>query len=578
MTIPSETIDRVRLSTDIVELVKEYVPGLKRSGRNWKANCPFHNEKTPSFMVNAEKGIFHCFGCHAGGDAFKFVMMMDSSSWPEAVRKLGGRAGIAIEETKNDIIKRSEKQEIYDVLEQAEAFYHRVLNDSPEAALARKYLAKRGVNAESIKKFRLGFAPQGRLLEKASKKGFSAEQLATAGLLTKTERGTYFEYMSDRLVFPIHDTQGRVVAFGGRTLKDDQPKYLNSPETAVYSKSFQLYGLFQALPTLRKKADAMVLEGYMDVVVSHQFGVTNTVATLGTALTQQQARILKRYSDRAILLFDSDSAGENAAKRAIETLLETELPVSVAAMPDGVDPDEYLLKNGSDGFLGLVESSGISAEEFLVAQTVKVHGLNTPDSKVSAAADIIPYLEKIKNAVLRSEWIKYVSERLGITEEAFLAEWNRSKISPVNRKPAADLKKETARGNVRSAEEEILQLVCACPELLSSVREDYFKDERNRGIFSRLNDGLSPSRIIEDLTDENANWLTELMMEDKSYLNPSQVLLNVLKDIKKVELETQRKKLESEVNRMLAGQIPMDDIKVQKYNELNKQLKGSVKI
>ena len=242
-------------------------------------------------------------------------MMMDSSAWPEAVRKLAARAGIEIKETFTNIIKRSEKQGIYDILEQTADFYHRVFNDSPDAAHARKYLAKRGVSKESIEKFKIGFAPQGKLIEKTTKKGISTEQLTAAGLIRQNGDGRFFEYMSDRLVFPIFDTQGRVVAFGGRTLKDDQPKYLNSPDSAVYSKSAQLYGLFQAMPTLRKKAEVMVLEGYMDVVVSHQFGATNTVATSGTALEPQQSQLLKRYSDKVILMFDSDSASRSSDEK-----------------------------------------------------------------------------------------------------------------------------------------------------------------------------------------------------------------------------------------------------------------------
>jgi DNA primase len=331
------------------------------------------------------------------------------------------------------------------------------------------------------------------------------------------------------------------------------------------------------MPALRKKEDVMVLEGYMDVVVSHQFGSDNTVATLGTALTQQQSHMLKRYSDRVILMFDSDSAGENAARRAIETLLETELPITVAAMPEGVDPDEYLLEHGKDEFSALVKTSSMPAEEFLVSQARKVYGLKTPDSKVKAAEGIIPYLEKIKNPVLRSEWIKYISERIGISEDSFLAEWNRrKKTQGVKRFGQQNKSAVPVPGNVRSAEEEIIQLVCACPELLFQVKEEYFKDERNRNVIELLIKGVGHSKIVEGLTETDANWLTELMLEKKTYANPTHTLSNILKDIKRGELEVQRKKFESEVNKMLSGQIPVDDYKLQKYNDLNKQLKGSV--
>jgi DNA primase len=525
-------------------------------------------------MVNADKGIFHCFGCHAGGDAFKFVMMMDSLNWPESVRKLGARAGIEVIETKEDIAKRSVKQEIYDVLEQAANFYHRVLKESAEGGQARKYFQKRGVSEESINKFKLGFAPYGQLLAKATKKGFTQEQLIAAGLVTKTERGNIFEYMSERIVFPIFDTQGRVVAFGGRALKDEQPKYLNSPESTVYSKSFQLYGLFQAMPALRKRKDVMVLEGYMDVVVSHQFGVENTVASSGTSLTQQQAHILKRYSDEVVLLFDSDSAGYNAARRAIDTLLETELAITVSAMPEGVDPDEYLLEHGRENFLQLIKESSVSAEEFLASQALKAYGAKTPEAKAKAVSNLIPFLEKIRNAVLRSEWIKYLSGRLGVAEDAFLLEWNRNKQSQPP-KYISKTQKPAKQDTVRSAEEEIIQLIAAYPELASKLSADVFRSERNGKIFAWLAGGASAGKIVESLSDDDANWLTELLLEEKTYSSPEHTLANIVKGIKRAELEIHRKRLESEVNNMLSGEIPMDDLKRQKWNNLNKQLKGS---
>ncbi len=309
MSISPETIDQIRLASDITEIVREYVPTMKKAGRNWKGLCPFHHEKTPSFMVSPEKGIFHCFGCHAGGDVYKFVMLIDGLSWVEAVKKLAQRAGITIKETREETIKRSEKQKLYDILEQASLFYNRCLTELAEASAARNYLKERGITEETIEKFRIGFAPQGHLLAAAEKKGTTFEQMSLAGLFIKTERGKKFEYMGGRIVFPIFDTQGRIVAFGGRTLKDEQPKYLNTPETTIYSKSAHLYGLHQALPSLRTQKKAVILEGYMDVVVTHQGGVPFTVATLGTALTPQHTHLLNRYAENIVLLFDSDNAG-----------------------------------------------------------------------------------------------------------------------------------------------------------------------------------------------------------------------------------------------------------------------------
>lgn len=577
MTISSETIEQVRLATDIVDLVREYIPTIKRSGRNWKANCPFHNEKTASFMVSVEKNIFHCFGCHAGGDVFKFVMMIDNLSWPEAIKKLALRAGIVIKETKDDVLKRSEKQKIYDLLFQTANFYNRALQYSNFGAKAREYLKTRGVNKETIEKFQLGFAPYGKLIQSALTKGFTHEQLLSSGLITKTERGNYYEYMSERLVFPIYDLQGRVVAFGGRILKEDgQPKYLNTPETIVYSKSQQLYGLYQAIPLLRHKKEVIILEGYMDVVMAHQFEIFNSAATLGTAFTLQQSHIINRYVDKVVLLFDSDKAGNNAAIRAIDILIDSEISLRVANLPEGIDPDEYLLKEGKENFLQLISSKNKSGIEFLCEYAISLYGFAAPEAKTKCVAEIIPLLSKVKNAVLRQEYIKYIAYRLQTTEQAIINELNRFYKS--SRREVSVGKKQKAQATiVRSAEEEILQILVACPQCVKIVNEDVFKHERNRRLYSFLVKGISVTDIIQNLDESDLNWFTALIFEDKNYSSPEQMLITLLKDLEQHKLESERKLLEIEVTLMINGKIPSDSYKIQQYNELTKLLKGSVK-
>jgi DNA primase len=579
MNISPETIEQVRLSADIVEVIREYLPGLKKVGRNWKANCPFHNEKTPSFMVNAEKGIFHCFGCSAGGDVFKFVMLIDNLSWPEAVRKLAARAGITIRETREETIKRSEKQKLYDLLEQSAIFYNRCLKESSEGQKAREYLEKRGVSKDSIEKFCIGYAPRYALVNASKKRGVSEEQLMSAGVVTKTERGRWFEYMSERLVFPIHDTQGRVVAFGGRTLKDDQPKYLNSPETAVYSKSYQLYGLFHSLPSMRLSRQAVVLEGYMDVVVSHQYGVGNAIATLGTALTQQQAHLLERYAERTVLLFDADPAGITAARRAIDVLLESEQEIGVAALPDGVDPDEYLLKEGKEKFLSQIIGRAVTAVEFLAGLAVKTHGIETPETKARAANDVLPVLDKVKNAVLRREWIKYLAETLQTTEDALQSELRRMRRAETRPADPGNESRRSRRPSlvVRSAEEELLQLLAAYPQYRSRVKENIFREERQRKVYALLAKDVPVAEIVTHLDEQCVGWFTELILEDKMYPTPDQTVNNLLRDVAQRELEQQRLKLQKEIILMGTGQIPADEDKIRLYQDLNRQLKGSVK-
>jgi DNA primase len=580
MTISPETVDQIRLSIDIAELIREYVPALKKSGRNWKANCPFHHEKTPSFMVSAEKGIFHCFGCHAGGDVFKFVMLMDSLTWPEAVKKLAHRAGIVIKESHEDVVKRSEKQKIYDLLEQASNFYHRHLIESAEAKKALAYIRKRGVSDESIRNFRLGLAPAGLLLQSALKKGFTVEQLAIAGLITRTDSGRCYEYMSDRLVFPIFDSQGRVVAFGGRTLKDEQPKYLNTPETPVYSKSHQLYGLYQAIPSLRQSREVIILEGYMDVVVTHQFGISNTVATLGTALTSAQSTIIGRYAEKVILLFDSDRAGNAAAKRAIENLIESDLSLAVASLPEGVDPDEFLLQEGKEKFAKWLVSDTQTVIQFLTVMAVVVHGKDTPESKAKIAADILPLLERVKNAILRREWIKHLADCLQTTEETLLSEWRRMTKTPRKYGMARTAQPPTLAPAmlVRSAEEEVLQIFAHYPQCGKMIGEDVFTQERDKKVYALLAQGMGVTSIVDHLDEQDTRWFTELMLEEKNYQDTEQVMANLLRDVRQQRLEQQRQQLEKEVIQMMNGQIPSDDDKIKLYQDLNRQLKGSVRL
>ncbi|MCB4792607.1 MAG: DNA primase [Elusimicrobia bacterium] len=599
MTIPNEIIDQIRLSTDIVELIREYVPNLKKAGRNWRALCPFHHEKTPSFMISSEKGIFHCFGCHTGGDAFKFLMQMDNLAWPEAVKKLAHRAGIVIrEESDENLISKSEKQKVYDILENAGEFYHRCMVDSEDGSVALRYLKKRGIDETSIKKFCLGYAPRGLLLSAATKKGITLEQLIKAGIVTKTENGKIYEYMSERLVFPIHDAQGRIVAFGGRTLKDEQPKYLNTPETIVYSKSNQLYGLFNAIPKLRQDKKVIVLEGYMDVVMTHQYGVTNTVAALGTALTLQQTYMLLRYVGEITMLFDSDAAGEKAAKKALdvsldtepnpgvlkpildkaksalEVILNTELTAKVCVLPDGLDPDEYVLKNGKESLQEFIAKQEKPAIEFLIENAMKRIDITSVDDKAKFTAELIPFIKKVKNEVVRHAWIKFVSDKLKISEEAMLQEIKRQQKGGYKDTPEI-LKKPVTL--MRSVEEEILQIIANFSQCRSMVTEEVFQIERNKQVCSFLLQDMHSSEIISRLDEEEARWFTELILEEKNYISPEQTLLNLLKDGKQKKLETERKQLEKEIVLMLDGNMPLDNSKMRLYHELNRQLKGTVK-
>jgi len=575
MAIPNEIIERIRTSLDIVDVVREYLPSIKKAGRNWKGLCPFHKEKSPSFIVSPDKGIYTCFGCRESGDVFTFVMHMDKIPWHEAVKKLASKANVTIEETnERNFPKASQRQKLLGILEQASNFYNRCLLESQDGEKAREYLKSRGIKKATIEKFKLGFAPKNQLQIQAKKKGYTQEDLVACGITVKTERGTYFEYMSGRVVFPILNSQGKVVAFGGRILDDSQPKYLNTPETQLYSKSEQLYGLYQALSDLRQNSNPIVLEGYMDVILTHQEGCARTVASLGTAFTSQQARILKRYSDKATLLFDSDNAGLQAALRGITPLIENEVACSVVFMPEGKDPDEFILQHGLAKFEAILKEA-LDASEFVVQESIKKYGINTPDEKAKVVSEVLPFVDLVKNSVAKSEWIKLLSEKVGVKEDSINNEFLKfKKFSGIRSKVEAEVK-QVMPSIIRTAEEELLQFLVLNPEYIVKLQSDLFLDKRCLKVFELLGSGAKSTDIIGSLDAQDVSWFASLALEQKVYDNPKQLLETLCNDLKKRTEKDTRDLLKNEVELMLGGKIPKDDKKIELYLALNRKLKGS---
>lgn len=413
MAIMQSTIEQIRISSDIVSIAREYMPDLKRAGRNWQACCPFHNEKTPSFIVSPEKGIFKCFGCSAAGDVFKFVMLMENISWIEAVKKLAGKAGIAIKEDNAPSIKTSEKAKLYALLESTARFYHRCLLESSIAAPVREYLEKRGLTSATTKKFMIGYAPKGQLIQAAAKKGYGADILIKAGILAKA---TKFEYMSGRIVFPIVDVQGRVVAFGGRTITDQQPKYLNTPETEIYSKSSNLYGLFSTLSHLRQDRKIIIAEGYMDVVMPAQYAIPGVVATLGTALTPNHIKLIRRYADIVYLMFDADQAGREATMKALALLNAAGVECRCLDLPAGIDFDELLLKGGLAAFEDLKKAARRPIE-WVIDHIAGDYKELSAAEKSKKVLNIMAFIKAQPLYLLREEMIRYMGESLEIDDK-----------------------------------------------------------------------------------------------------------------------------------------------------------------
>lgn len=421
--IADETIERIRERVDIVELISSYLP-LKRAGGNYQGLCPFHGEKTPSFNVNPARQIFHCFGCGVGGNSVSFVMKMEGLSFPEAVRRLGSRVGIIVEEeapTAEQSQRREQVTRFVRVMETAATAYERVLLKEEAGARGRDYLNERGYDSETAKLFHLGYAPEQsdflcKELESAGVVMSDAEEL---GLVRSgTSRPGRYDLLRNRLIFPIQDERGRIVAFGGRALGDAQPKYLNSPESLLYHKGQILYGIFQAKEAMRRTAEAIVVEGYFDLLALHRAGLTHTVAPCGTALTTEQARLIKRFAARVFLLFDQDSAGQKANQRAMEIFLAEGLSPLLVTLDAGDDPDSYLRKHGAEAMRERLAAAQPALEVF-IDSTLNACG-ESIEGRARGAERVLPLIKLVPSEMERNLYLKSLARRTGIDEQLLL--------------------------------------------------------------------------------------------------------------------------------------------------------------
>lgn len=432
--VTAEVISEVRNRAKLLDIISDVVV-LKRAGKDYKGLCPFHGEKTPSFFVNPEKGIFKCFGCGEGGDVFAFVQKIKRLDFLDTVRELANRTGVQLIETAADQGEYDRRSQLMLLYQQATEYYAKLLADPREGSLARDYLERRGIDQETIERFRLGYAPNVwdgllRYLTEANK--VSPETLVEAGLLRrKPDTNNFYDLFRHRLIIPIQDEQGRVIAFGGRTMGDDQVKYLNSPESPIYTKGEHLFALPQAKESIRAKDGVIVVEGYFDAITAHRHGFANTVATLGTALTERQGKLLVRFTDRrrVYLCFDSDSAGEKAVDRGMETLRNIAegigIEMRVIRVPGGKDPDECLRSNddaaGPLGFAQAIETAPLLVD-YQLEKAVAGVNLSTHGGRIEASKLVVPVLAGIKNAIARGEYIQQWSMRLGVREENLSAE------------------------------------------------------------------------------------------------------------------------------------------------------------
>jgi DNA primase len=423
MAEAGSTAERVKQQADIVRVVGEYVR-LKKTGKDFSGLCPFHQEKTPSFTVSPIKQIFYCFGCGKGGDVFNFVMEMERCEFPDALRLVAEKCGISIPKPKPsspaERTQSSVRTTLVEMHREAQTFFVKELQGTAEGKLARAYLEDRGLDKTTIERFGIGYAPSGGDVLLRHLKGKYAEKLlAESGLVSRGEGGRLFDRFRRRITFPIANESGKIVAFGCRALGDDQPKYLNSPETPIYSKSNVLYHLDRAKEALRRSDFAVLVEGYMDAIAVARAGISNVVASCGTSLAEPQIKLLGRFTKRVIVNYDPDTAGQAATERSISILLEQDFEVRVLALPDKADPDKFIREQGADAYMKVLKESPPYVD-YLIARARQMD-MTTAEGKLRAVNFLLPYVQKIPNRILRSEWATRIAQQLRLDEPVLRA-------------------------------------------------------------------------------------------------------------------------------------------------------------
>lgn len=500
--IPESTIEEILNRVDIVELISASIP-LKRQGRTYKALCPFHHEKTPSFVVSSERQIFHCFGCSAGGNALSFLMQYERMEFPEAIEALARKAGVILPKASFNQQAQSQNAQIYKINESAAEFYVNHLY-SADGSAALAYLLERGITRETLKKFRIGFAPDkwDGLLTYLRSKHYITAPIEKAGLIIPKDAGGYYDRFRGRIIIPVIDAKDRVVAFGARVLpvsggtKQDEgmAKYVNSPETPVYTKGKVLFGLSASAEAIRAADLAVIVEGYFDLIAMYQAGIKNIAAPCGTALTVEQIRLLKRYSQNVVMAYDADSAGQMAALRSLSPLVEEGMRVRVARLPDGYDPDSYVRAFGRDKFLELIASGKDVFDYKLEAMKSRYNPANLGD-KAAIASEMLSLIIKFSNEILKSAYLKKLAEGLKVDEGALLAELKKVRAGPQGARAAG----RTAAAhpvspllNSLPTERLLVKLMLEESEIIEQLRERIapcdFRDSALSGIVLRIFD------------------------------------------------------------------------------------------
>ena len=537
--------EQVRSAVDMVDVISGYVP-LKKRGQNYWGCCPFHGEKTPSFSVNPGKSMFYCFGCHEGGDIFKFIMKIENCGFMDALKLLAGRYGIPVPErqkTAAEIAREKQRNSIYDANNLASRFYQACLLKTNYGKQALAYLAGRGITQEIIERFTIGYALDNftALVVSLGKRGCTPELLVQAGLVAEGGRSGFYDKFRNRVMIPIKDPRGRIVGFGGRVLDNSTPKYLNTSETQWFNKRRLLFGLDIAARAIRQSRQAIVVEGYMDAISLHAAGIDNVVASMGTAFAEEQARLLKRMAEEVVFCYDSDSAGRNASVRAVSIARSAGLKVRIAGVPDGKDPDEFVRHHGKEAFLAVVAAAqeGIA---FQIDETLQQNNLTSLAGKVEAVSNILPFLRECKTEIEASEHIRRLAQRLTIDEGLIFEEYRKSARSGgVKRELPMRASQVPEAGIGQQAEELLLALLLERPDLCERCEEVIeqagFTEAAQNDLFVLLQAGCPMDKLCENLDSAGQSLLAKLMARPLPEGDSEKLLEDCLRQLKRSYLE-----------------------------------------
>ncbi len=553
-------IDEIRDKCNIVEIISQYIP-LKRAGQNFKAICPFHQEKTPSFMVSPSKGIFHCFGCGAGGNVFNFIMKHEGLEFPQVMRILAEKTGVKLPPSSMFVREQKDTQDLFQINEIAASWYQANLKKEIGRP-GLNYLKKRTFQAKTILTFRLGFAPTNNgLLSFMRARGVGLELLEKVGLILRKEGASCYDRFKQRIIFPIFDTRFRILGFGGRVLDNsDAPKYMNSPETPVYRKGSHLYGLNFTKEEIKKQDFCIIVEGYIDLLAVYQDDIGNVVASLGTALTAQQIRLLRRYTHNVVMVFDADRSGELASLRSLDLLIEEDMNVKVVALPKNEDPDSFLRKFGKESFWQKI-TKALDLFDYKLNLLTQNYDLDTVEGKVGIANEMLPTIHRMRNAIRRSGYVKRLAQEFSRGEKSLGEEWILAELKKVKR----DFEYYSKEGLIqtkpivgRPAEEMLLKILLedetAVEEIRKSLALEDFQDlrirEAMRVVYQLHAQGNPPpaAKLISCLRGEDAAQLISRISSSAcKFIDPRRSLSDCIRRINNDNLKNRLNKLQREI-------------------------------